>query len=86
MQCSSDAGAGSHRARIDGLDTDSSVALLTEGTRAALTVSAADVKIGFGHSATMATPQGRSPAGTVATTVIDSVSTTLTSFDGPFAV
>ena len=34
----------------------------------------------------IATPQGLSPTGTVATTLIDSVSTTLTSFDGPFAV
>ena len=38
------------------------------------------------HSATMAIPHGRSPAGTLATTCIVSVSTTLTSFDGPFAV
>ena len=35
---------------------------------------------------TTAIPQGRSPAGTVATTAIDSVSTTLTSCEGPFAV
>ncbi len=37
-------------------------------------------------ASTMATPQGRSPTAIVSTTVRLSTSTTVTSFDGPFAV